>query len=80
MALRSALGRTSTQIRLAFRANEQRGGETSRKRKKNKFFEEYAVYLAPQVDVGGLVVATGPKVRSFDPDRGRWTFKGDKNP
>jgi hypothetical protein len=35
------------------------------------------------VDLGGLVVsvlATGPKVRGFDPDRGRWTFKGDKNP
>jgi hypothetical protein len=33
------------------------------------------------VDLGGLVVsvlATGPKVR--DPDRGRWIFKGDKNP
>jgi hypothetical protein len=35
------------------------------------------------VDLGGLVVsvlATGPKVRGFDPDRGRWNFKGDKNP
>jgi hypothetical protein len=35
------------------------------------------------VDLGGLVVsvlATGPKVRGFDPDRGRWVFKGDKNP
>jgi hypothetical protein len=35
------------------------------------------------VDLGGLVVsvlATGPKVRGFDPDRGRWIFKGDKNP
>jgi hypothetical protein len=34
-------------------------------------------------DLGGLVVsvlATGPKVRGFDPDRGRWIFKGDKNP
>jgi hypothetical protein len=34
------------------------------------------------VDLGGLVVsvlATGPKVRGFDPDRGRWIFKGDKN-
>jgi hypothetical protein len=31
------------------------------------------------VAVGGLVVsvlATGPKVRGFDPDRGRWIFKG----
>jgi hypothetical protein len=26
------------------------------------------------------VIATGPKVRWFDPDRGRWIFKGDKNP
>jgi hypothetical protein len=36
----------------------------------------------PSVDLGGLVVnvlATGPKVRGFDPDRGRWIFKGDKN-
>jgi hypothetical protein len=35
------------------------------------------------VDLGGLVVsvlATGPKVRGFDPERGRWIFKGDKNP
>jgi hypothetical protein len=35
------------------------------------------------VDLGGLVVsvlATGPKVRGFDHDRGRWIFKGDKNP
>jgi hypothetical protein len=35
------------------------------------------------VDLGGLVVsvlATGPKVRRFDPDRGRLIFKGDKNP
>jgi hypothetical protein len=33
------------------------------------------------VDLGGLVVsvlATEPKVRGFDPDRG--FFKGDKNP
>jgi hypothetical protein len=36
-----------------------------------------------RVDLGGLVVsvlATGPKVRGIDPDRGRWIFKGDKNP
>jgi hypothetical protein len=26
------------------------------------------------------VLATGPKVRGFDPDRGRWIFKSDKNP
>jgi hypothetical protein len=23
------------------------------------------------------MLATGPKVRGFDPDRGRWIFKGD---
>jgi hypothetical protein len=35
------------------------------------------------VAFGGLVVsvlATGPKVRGFSPGRGRWIFKGDKNP
>jgi hypothetical protein len=35
------------------------------------------------VALGGLVVsvlATGPKVRGFNPGRGRWIFKGDKNP
>jgi hypothetical protein len=35
--------------------------------------------LCNLVDLGGLVVsvlATGPKVRGFDPDRGRWIFKG----
>jgi hypothetical protein len=35
------------------------------------------------VALGGLVVsvlATEPKVRGFDTDRGRWIFKGDKNP
>jgi hypothetical protein len=26
------------------------------------------------------VLATGPKVRGLDADRGRWIFKGDKNP
>jgi hypothetical protein len=26
------------------------------------------------------VLATGPKVRGFNPGRGRWIFKGDKNP
>jgi hypothetical protein len=34
-------------------------------------------------DLGGLVVSvldTGTKLRGFDPDRGRWIFKGDKNP
>jgi hypothetical protein len=39
--------------------------------------------ILSSVDLGGLVVsvlATGPKVRGFDPDRGRWIFKGDKNP
>ena len=35
------------------------------------------------VALGGPVVsvlATGPKVRGFNPGRGRWIFKGDKNP
>jgi hypothetical protein len=35
------------------------------------------------VALGGLVVsvlATGPKVCGFNPGRGRWIFKGDKNP
>ena len=39
--------------------------------------------ISYDVALGGLVVsvlATGPKVRGFDPDRGRWIFKGDKNP
>jgi hypothetical protein len=26
------------------------------------------------------VLATGPNVRGFDLDLGRWIFKGDKNP
>ena len=26
------------------------------------------------------IIPTGPKVRGFDPGRGRWIFKGDKNP
>jgi hypothetical protein len=37
------------------------------------------IYIYIYVDLGGLVVsvlATGPKVRGFDPDRGRWIFKG----
>jgi hypothetical protein len=39
------------------------------------------ITIVKGVDLGGLVVsvlATGPKVRGFDPDRGRWIFKGDK--
>jgi hypothetical protein len=45
--------------------------------------EELGQYKVDKVALGGLVVsvlATGPKVRGFDPDRGRWIFKGDKNP
>jgi hypothetical protein len=41
------------------------------------------IYICIYVDLGGLVVtvlATGPKVHGFDLDRGRWIFKGDKNP
>jgi hypothetical protein len=33
--------------------------------------------------LGGVVVIVlviGPKVRGLKPDRGRWTFKVDKNP
>jgi hypothetical protein len=26
------------------------------------------------------VLATGPTGRGFDPDQGRWIFKGDENP
>jgi hypothetical protein len=47
---------------------------------KNVSFRLIYVYF---VALGGLVVsvlATGPKVRGFDPDRGRWIFKSDKNP
>jgi hypothetical protein len=53
----------------------------------NKKTQNDGKYLARvcmgTVDLGGLVVsvlAIGPKVRGFDPDRGRWIFKGDKNP
>jgi hypothetical protein len=49
-----------------------------------KYYNFIALNIQLQlVDLGGLVVsmlATGPKVRGFDPDRGRWIFKGDKNP
>jgi hypothetical protein len=44
-----------------------------------KNYHNHLLYVA----LGGLVVsvlATGPKVRGFDRDRGRWIFKGDKNP
>jgi hypothetical protein len=50
--------------------------------KRNAYFVFIKAYLRI-VALGGLVVrvlATGPKVRGFDPDRGRWIFKGDKNP
>jgi hypothetical protein len=45
-----------------------------------KHFEILPTVKYPYVDLGGLVVsvlATGPKVRGFDPDRGRWIFKGE---
>jgi hypothetical protein len=49
-----------------------------------KFFSrQISLCSLPQVALGGLVVsvlATGPKVRGFNPGRGRWIFKGDKNP
>jgi hypothetical protein len=42
------------------------------------------VYVTLTVGLGGLVVivpAVGPKVCTFiKPSRGRWIFKGDKNP
>jgi hypothetical protein len=50
---------------------------------KLEFFGHIFEIYSYIVDLGGLVVsvlATGPKVRGFDPDRGRWIFKGDKNP
>jgi hypothetical protein len=43
----------------------------------NYFLPSKCGFVAP----GGIVVsvlATGPKVRGFDPDRGRWIFKGNK--
>jgi hypothetical protein len=40
--------------------------------------QEYIICIPNHsVDLGGLVVsvlATGPKFRGFDPDRGRWIF------
>jgi hypothetical protein len=40
----------------------------------------FTVILCISVDLGGLVVSVlATKVRGFDP-RGRWIFKGDKNP
>jgi hypothetical protein len=38
----------------------------------------YSLTGSQRVDLGGLVVsvlATGPKVRGFDPDRGRWILR-----
>jgi hypothetical protein len=50
-----------------------------------KLFTWLDIYVGywVRVVVGGLVVsvlATGPKVRGFNPGRGQWIFKGDKNP
>jgi hypothetical protein len=47
------------------------------------YLEEIVGITTKRVALGGLVVsvlATGPEVRGFDLDRGRWIFKGDKNP
>ena len=47
------------------------------------FWKICAPLVILYVALGGIVVSvltTGPKVRGFDPDRGRWIFKGDKNP
>jgi hypothetical protein len=44
-------------------------------------FLKKGTVIGKDVALGGLVVsvlATGPKVRGFDPDLGRWIFKGDK--
>jgi hypothetical protein len=41
------------------------------------------IFVITNVALDGLVVsvlASGPKVRGFNPGRGRWIFKGDKNP
>jgi hypothetical protein len=41
----------------------------------------YWIAVLLSVALGGLVVsvlATGPKVRGFNPGRGRWILKGDK--
>jgi hypothetical protein len=46
-------------------------------------FENNILMITHDVVLGGLVfsvLATGPKVRGFNPGRGRWNFKGDKNP
>jgi hypothetical protein len=49
-------------------------------------WSEYELSPVPYRSVavlGGLVVivfAIRPKVRGFKPGRGRWIFKGDKNP
>jgi hypothetical protein len=54
-----------------------------RRNVRNSSFDIFMSSTKYNVALGGLVVsvvATGPKVRGFDPDRGRWIFKGDKNP
>jgi hypothetical protein len=53
------------------------------KKKKNNIIliSDFWNHLWGWVALGGLVVsvlATGPKVRGFNPGRGRWIFKGDK--
>jgi hypothetical protein len=48
-----------------------------------KFLKIHKGFIIPTYVLYVLVVsvlATGPKVRRFDPDRGRWIFKFDKNP
>jgi hypothetical protein len=45
--------------------------------------QDVVVYFNILLQHGGPVVsvfATGPKVCGFNPGRGRWIFKGDKNP
>jgi hypothetical protein len=46
-------------------------------------FSIITILVSVWAALGGLVVimlAIGPKVRGLIPGRGRWTFKGDKNP
>jgi hypothetical protein len=40
----------------------------------------YQPLIFPWCRSGGIVLTIEPKVRRFKPDRGRWSFKCDKNP
>jgi hypothetical protein len=43
----------------------------------NRKSQNFVFVSSKWVNLGGLVVSV---LRGFDPDRGRWIFKGDKNP